>query len=168
MLGGGPVAPTGAALLPQTGTLDPGLRTILFTDIVGSTELTQRLGDRGAMAIVDLHDRLVRDALARTRGREVKHLGDGLMGVFVAAGDAVRCASDVHAALRAAADAVVEPVRVRVGAATGEPLERTATSSATVQMASISACSRAARRSSRRPSSTRARAIGSVTPASGR
>ena len=137
MLGGGPVAPTGAALLPQSGTLDPGLRTILFTDIVGSTELTQRLGDRGAMAIVDLHDRLVRDALARRRGREVKHLGDGLMGVFVAAGDAVRCASDVHAALRAAAEKGVEPVRIRVGAATGEPLERNGDFfGSTVQMAS--------------------------------
>jgi hypothetical protein len=89
------------------------------------------------MAIVELHDRVVRDALAHTFGREVKHLGDGMMGVFVAATDAIRCASAVHAALRDASDRVVEPVRVRVGAATGEPLERNGDFfGSTVQMAS--------------------------------
>jgi class 3 adenylate cyclase len=123
MLGGGAVATTGAALGPG-GTLDPGVRTLLFTDIVGSTELTQRLGDRAALDIVDLHDRLVRDALERTGGREVKHLGDGLMAVFVAPDAAIYCASDVHAALRDPAHRTVEPPRVRVGIAAGEPIER--------------------------------------------
>ena len=123
MLGGGALAPTGAVLLPHGGALDPGIRTILFTDIVGSTELTQRLGDRAAMEIVDVHDRLVRDALARTGGREVKHLGDGLMAVFVSADDAVRSASEMHAALQEVAH-TREPVRIRVGAAAGEPIER--------------------------------------------
>lgn len=110
--------------LGRSGRLDPGLRTILFTDIVGSTELTQRLGDRAAMDIVDLHDRLVREALDRTRGREVKHTGDGIMGVFVTADDAVRCAVEAHAALRDVAHGTPEPVRIRVGVAAGEPLER--------------------------------------------
>ena len=120
---GGMVATTGAALLSPQGELDPGLRTIVFTDIVGSTELTQRLGDRAAMEVVELHDRLVRAALARTGGREVKHLGDGVMSVFVSADAAVACASEVHAALHAA-DRADDPVRIRVGAATGEPVER--------------------------------------------
>src|SRR5262249_55945470 len=115
MLGGGAVAPTGVVLLPQDGALDPGIRTILFTDIVGSTALTQRLGDRAAMEIIDVHDRLVRDALAHARGREVKHLGDGLMAVFISADDAVRSASAMHAALRDVAH-TREPVRIRVGA----------------------------------------------------
>jgi class 3 adenylate cyclase len=66
----------------------------------------------------------VREGLERTRGREVKHLGDGLMGVFVSADDAIGCASVVHAALRDAAHRTVEPVRVRVGVAAGEPIER--------------------------------------------
>ena len=123
MLGGGTVASTGAVLLERSGALDPGLRTILFTDIVGSTELTQRLGDRAALEILDVHDGIVRDALARTRGREVKHLGDGLMGVFVSADDAIECASQVHAALRDAAPRTVE-IRVRIGGAAGEPIER--------------------------------------------
>jgi class 3 adenylate cyclase len=124
MLGGGTLVPDGAAVLGPDGRLDPGLRTILFTDIVGSTELTQRLGDRAAMHVLDLHDRVVREALARTRGREVKHLGDGLMGVFFSADDAVRCALQVHARLRDAAGRTVERVRVRVGVASGEPIER--------------------------------------------
>jgi len=124
MLGGGTVTPSGAVTLDRAGALDPGMRTILFTDIVGSTELTQRLGDRAAMDIIDLHDRLVRDALGRTRGREVKHVGDGIMGVFVVADDAVRCAVEVQTALLEAAERTVEPVRVRIGIATGEPLER--------------------------------------------
>src|SRR5262249_24183459 len=112
LLGGGTVAATGAALGPG-GTLDPGVRTLLFTDIVGSTELTQRLGDRAALDIVDLHDRLVRDALARAGGREVKHLGDGWMAVFVVPDAAIRCASDVHAALRDPAHRTAEPLRIR-------------------------------------------------------
>jgi class 3 adenylate cyclase len=124
MLGGSAVAPTGAVVLRPGGELDPGVRTIMFTDIVGSTELTQRLGDRAAMAILDLHDRLVRGTLMRTRGREVKHLGDGLMGVFVSADDAIRCALEVHAALRDASRRTAEPIRIRVGAAAGEPIER--------------------------------------------
>jgi class 3 adenylate cyclase len=124
MLGGGTVAPSGAASLGPGGKPDSGLRTILFTDIVGSTEVTQRLGDHAAMEILALHDRLVREALGRTHGREVKHLGDGLMGVFVSADDAIRCALEVHAALRKAAGQTVEPVRIRVGAAAGEPIER--------------------------------------------
>ena len=123
MLGGGTVAATGAALSPG-GTLDPGVRTLLFTDIVGSTELTQRLGDRAALDILDLHDRLVRDALARTGGREVKHLGDGLMAVFVAPDAAIRCASAVHAALRDTTRRTGEALRIRIGIAAGEPIER--------------------------------------------
>lgn len=123
MLGGGPVGSSGAVLLTPGGNLDPGVRTILFTDIVGSTELTQRLGDRAAMQILELHDRVVRGALGRHRGREVKHLGDGLMSVFVAADEAIRCAIEAHAALHAARD-TVEPVRIRIGAAAGEPIER--------------------------------------------
>ena len=124
MLGGGAVGPTGAVMMPASGALDSGVRTILFTDIVGSTELTQRLGDRAAMQMIDLHDQVVRAAFGRSGGREVKHLGDGLMGVFVTAGDAIRCASDAHGALREAASRTIEPVRIRVGVAAGVPIER--------------------------------------------
>ena len=124
MLGGGPVTSAGAVVLGPGGQMDPGVRTILFTDIVGSTELTQRLGDRAAMDILDVHDGVVRAALGRTGGREVKHVGDGIMGVFVSADDAIHCALQVHAALRDAAPRTVEPVRIRAGAAAGEPIQR--------------------------------------------
>lgn len=124
-LGGGKVAPTGAVLMPGTQTCDPGLRTIVFTDIVGSTAMTQRLGDQGAMALLDVHDGVVRKALASTGGREIKHLGDGIMAVFVQAESAVRCAAHVQAELaRHTAEPASEPVLIRVGIASGEPVER--------------------------------------------
>jgi class 3 adenylate cyclase len=135
LLGGGTVADTGAVLGPG-GTLDPGMRTLLFTDIVGSTELTQRLGDRAALERVDLHDGVVRSSLERTGGREVKHLGDGLMAVFLEPDAAIRCASMAHAALRDPSHRVREPLRIRVGIATGEPIERNGDFfGATVQLA---------------------------------
>lgn len=123
-LGSGPVASSGAVLWPQSQRSDPGVRTIVFTDIVGSTAITQRLGDRAAMRVLDLHDGLVRAALGRHAGREVKHLGDGIMAAFAAAVDAVRCATSIQAGFRDAARDSAEPVRVRIGLASGVPVER--------------------------------------------
>jgi class 3 adenylate cyclase len=126
-LGGTEVNPAGAALVPgSTGNddRDPGIRTVLFTDIVGSTELTQRLGDDAVMAILEVHDTIVRDALAATSGREIKHTGDGIMACFVSAAGAARCATRIQRAL--ASHELMNrkvPVRVRIGAAAGEPVE---------------------------------------------
>src|SRR5262249_2285084 len=80
----------GAVVLPQSSSHDPGTRTIFFTDIVGSTALTQKVGDDGILALLEIHDRIVRDALAANRGTEVKHTGDGIMASFVSAVSAVR------------------------------------------------------------------------------
>ena len=91
-LGGGGVNSAGAVLLPG-GThdaRDPGIRTVLFTDIVDSTSLTQSLGDEVAMELLRVHDKVVRDALAASSGREVKHTGDGIMASFISAAAAVR------------------------------------------------------------------------------
>src|SRR5205809_831327 len=84
----------GAVVLPGAGAdaRDPGIRTILFTDIVNSTSLTQSLGDEAAMELLDLHNTVVRNALADLGGREVKHTGDGIMASFVSAAGAVRSA----------------------------------------------------------------------------
>jgi class 3 adenylate cyclase len=123
-LGGNVVADSGAALLPQSQRCDPGLRTIVFTDIVGSTAMTQKLGDRAAMMLLDLHDGIVRGALGKHGGREVKHLGDGIMAAFVSAHEAVRCAASIQSELRDVAPLSSEPVRLRIGAAAGEPVER--------------------------------------------
>jgi class 3 adenylate cyclase len=126
-MGGSEVNPAGAVLLPG-GTADdrdPGIRTILFTDIVESTAMTQQMGDEAAMEVVELHDSIVRDALKDLGGREVKHLGDGIMASFVSAASAVKCAARVQNEIgkhvRANAD---PPIRVRVGIAAGEPVER--------------------------------------------
>src|SRR5262245_54938628 len=84
-LGGVETNLAGAAVVPggKHDDRDPGVRTILFTDIVNSTTLTQRLGDRAAMELLQVHDKIVRDALAAEAGREVKHTGDGIMASFL-------------------------------------------------------------------------------------
>ena len=88
------VNPAGAALVPGGAATDrdPGIRTVMFTDIVDSTALTQRLGDDAAMAFLRVHDTIVREALGALGGREVKHTGDGIMACFVSTVAAVRCA----------------------------------------------------------------------------
>jgi class 3 adenylate cyclase len=117
----------GAAVFPGGGSdaRDPGIRTVLFTDIVNSTALTQSLGDKAALAIVGIHDGIVRDALSSLGGREVKHTGDGIMAAFVSAAGAVRCAIQVQRELDKHAQANPERcLKVRVGAAAGEPVEQ--------------------------------------------
>jgi class 3 adenylate cyclase len=116
----------GAAVVPG-GTADerdPGIRTILFTDIVNSTTLTQRLGDRGAMDLLEIHDKIVRAALAAEAGREVKHTGDGIMASFLSAAATVRAAARIQAELaRYKAENPDRPFSARIGAAAGEPIE---------------------------------------------
>ena len=125
-LGGVEVNEAGAALVPDaTNERDPGIRTVLFTDIVDSTTLTQSLGDEAALAMLGVHDTIVRDALSASGGREVKHTGDGIMASFVSAAGAVRCAIQIQRELDKHAQANPErPLKVRVGAAAGEPVEQ--------------------------------------------
>lgn len=127
-MGGSEVNMAGAVMLPDASASDdrdPGIRTILFTDIVESTVMTQQMGDEAAMELVELHDSVVRDALKDLGGREVKHLGDGIMASFVSAASAVKCAARVQNEI---AGRVREKsnrrIRVRVGIAAGEPVER--------------------------------------------
>ncbi len=124
-LGGGDVGGAGAVLLPGSTDRDPGVRTILFTDIVDSTTLTQQLGDDAAMEMLQVHDTVVRNALLVTGGREVKHTGDGIMASFVSAAAAVRCGARIQQELaRHAVERPDVPLRVRIGEAAGEPVER--------------------------------------------
>jgi class 3 adenylate cyclase len=69
--------------------------TVLFTDIVASTEQQARVGPRTWSRLTDLHDAMVRAALARQRGHEVKTIGDGFLATFDATGKALRCAAEV-------------------------------------------------------------------------
>ncbi len=117
----------GAVVVPGGGAdeRDPGIRTILFTDIVESTTLTQTLGDEAAMALLDVHNTIVRNALSDLGGREVKHTGDGIMASFVSTAGAVRCAIQIQRELARHEEAHPErPLKVRVGAAAGEPVEQ--------------------------------------------
>ena len=127
ILGSVETNPAGAAILSGGGAdaRDPGIRTILFTDLVDSTRLTHSLGDEAALALLGVHDTIVRDALSALGGREVKHTGDGIMASFVSAAGAVRCAIQIQRELDKHAQANPErPLKVRVGAAAGEPVEQ--------------------------------------------
>lgn len=126
-LGGVETNASGAVVFPGGGAdaRDPGIRTVLFTDVVNSTTLTQSLGDEAALAILGIHDTIVRDALTALGGREVKHTGDGIMASFVSAAGAVRCAIQIQRELEKHAQKNPKhPLEVRVGAAAGEPVEQ--------------------------------------------
>jgi class 3 adenylate cyclase len=117
----------GAVVVPGGGAdeRDPGIRTILFTDIVESTTLTQTLGDEAAMGLLDVHNTVVRAALANLGGREVKHTGDGIMASFVSAAAAVKCATQIQRDLAKHGENQRDrAVKVRTGAAAGEPVEQ--------------------------------------------
>ncbi|MBX9746590.1 MAG: DUF4242 domain-containing protein, partial [Hyphomonadaceae bacterium] len=112
---------TGAVVLPDKSGHDPGTWTILFTDIVGSTDMTQRFGDEAAFELLGEHDRIVRSALTANNGTEVKHTGDGIMASFVSAACAVKCGMMVVRDVQARS---AEPLLcVRIGIAAGEPIE---------------------------------------------
>jgi pimeloyl-ACP methyl ester carboxylesterase len=90
------------------------LATILFTDIVGSTETAARLGDRRWRDLLERHDATVRRQLAVHRGREVKTTGDGFLATFDGPARAIRCAEAIHAGLRSSG------LEVRSGIHSGE------------------------------------------------
>jgi class 3 adenylate cyclase len=124
-LGGGEIAATGDVRLTPAGERDTAIRTVAFTDIVDSTRLTQLVGDAAAVEMIAFHDTVVRNALTLTQGREIKHTGDGIMASFISADAAVQCAVRIQSGLAGKAyerDGL--SLRVRIGAAAGEPVER--------------------------------------------
>jgi class 3 adenylate cyclase/pimeloyl-ACP methyl ester carboxylesterase len=94
-----------------------GLVTILFTDIEGSTTLTQQVGDAQAQETVRAHNTIVREALAGHSGKEIKHTGDGIMASFPLASAALEAAIAIEQAVQDQG-----AFRVRVGLNAGEPL----------------------------------------------
>jgi class 3 adenylate cyclase/pimeloyl-ACP methyl ester carboxylesterase len=108
-------------------------RTVLFTDVAGSTSMMQRLGDEKGRAVLREHERITREALKAHGGTEVKTMGDGFMACFSSATGALECAIAMQRAfaehnealLRQAQDEHTEPVevRVRIGLNAGEPIE---------------------------------------------
>ena len=94
--------------------------TILYTDLVDSTELLQRAGDERAQRIFRAHHKALQDAVAANGGQEVKWLGDGLMVAFPSATAAVRCAIAMQQTARRPVKG--ERLQIRVGLNAGEPL----------------------------------------------
>jgi class 3 adenylate cyclase len=103
--------------------MDSGRRVVMFTDIVDSIVMTARLGDRLATELVRAHDAVVRRCLSRSGGREVKHLGDGIMASFRSTAQAIDCAAAIQADFDRYNRGNSEPIHVRIGMDSGEPVE---------------------------------------------
>ena len=98
-------------------------RTILFTDLEGSTSLLQEVGESSFMVLLTEHDLIIRRALVATRGREVKHTGDGIMAAFDDVARALECSMAIQDGFDARTSAGGTPeLRVRIGMAAGEPV----------------------------------------------
>ena len=107
----------------ETAVMEPGgFRTILFTDVEGSTALTQRLGDAKARDLLRKHERMVREALKAHGGAEVKTMGDGFMASFSSATKALECAIAMQRAFAEHNESAEEPIKVRIGLNAGEPI----------------------------------------------
>jgi class 3 adenylate cyclase len=108
---------------PGEPRAESAFRTILFTDIEGSTALTQRLGDEVAMDLLRRHDAVVGDAIDGFDGKSIKHTGDGVMAAFSSVVQAVHAAAEIQRQLAAVNEAAGgHHIRVRIGLAAGEPV----------------------------------------------
>jgi class 3 adenylate cyclase len=106
------------------GPVDSAFRTILFTDLEGSTSLLQEVGERAFMGLLAEHDTIIRRALVIARGREVKHTGDGIMASFDELAGALECSLAILAGFETRmVDPTVRGLRVRIGIAAGEPVD---------------------------------------------
>ncbi len=119
-------ATSGNTRVPESARNRPpsgGLRTILFTDIVGHTEMMQRLGDAKGRDVLREHERITRQTLRAHGGAEVKTMGDGFLASFGSVTSAMECAISLQRAFAAHTDSMPEPLHVRVGLNAGEPIE---------------------------------------------
>ena len=101
-----------------------GTVTVMFTDIEGSTAMTERLGDEQAQNVLRIHNAIIREQVAAHDGFEVKSQGDGFMLAFSSARRALECAVAIQQTLVAHnAENSDEPIRVRIGLHTGEAIK---------------------------------------------
>jgi class 3 adenylate cyclase len=106
------------AMLEGGAAPDTGIRTVMFTDIEGSTDISTREGDARVMEILREHDRIVRASLESCGGKEVKHTGDGILASFASVNRAIDSALQIQDAIAASA----VRFRVRIGLSAGEPV----------------------------------------------
>ena len=104
-------------------TKHSALRTVLFTDIVGHTEMMQRLGDARGRDVLREHERITRETLSAHGGTEVKTMGDGFMASYGSVTSAIECAISLQRAFATHTVSMPEPLHVRVGLNAGEPIE---------------------------------------------
>ncbi len=105
--------------------MDAAFRVIMFTDLKDSTAMTARLGEGKAMALLDVHNRMIRNSLREHAGSEVKHTGDGIMACFASPRECVLSAIAIQRAF--AAHNLTRPdemMQIRIGLHGGEPIER--------------------------------------------
>ena len=102
---------TGVRGMPE---LDRVLATVMFTDIVGSTERAVELGDRRWSELLDEHDAIVSRHVEQFRGRYIKHTGDGALATFDGPGRAIQCARATRTSVERLA------IQIRVGLHAGE------------------------------------------------
>ncbi len=114
---GGPAPSASPAPAPSA------FRTVLFTDIVGHTEMMSRLGDDEGRNVLREHERIMRETLAAHGGTEVKTMGDGFMASFTSFAKAVECAIAMQIAFDDRDETGSEPLKVRIGLNAGEPIE---------------------------------------------
>jgi class 3 adenylate cyclase len=106
----------------RTAADSRALRIILFTDVEGSTALTQQLGDEGAREVLRAHEGIVRQELRDHDGAEIKTMGDGFMASFGSATGAVACAIALQRRFAAHNDSAARHLLLRVGMNAGEPI----------------------------------------------
>ena len=95
---------------------------VMFTDIVGSTNMTQTHGDAAAQEVVRRHNRIVRAALTSYSGREVKHTGDGIMASFANVANAVEAGIFIQRKVNAENVGSKIPLGLKIGINAGEPI----------------------------------------------
>jgi class 3 adenylate cyclase len=107
----------------REGGAASGVRTVLFTDLVGHTEMMRRLGDARGRELLREHERITRDAIKRYGGVEVKTDGDSFMVSFGSVASAMECAIALQRAFEARNESAGQSLRVRMGLNVGEPIE---------------------------------------------
>jgi class 3 adenylate cyclase/pimeloyl-ACP methyl ester carboxylesterase len=103
-------------------TTASAFRTVLFTDIVGHTEMMQRLGDEKGRAVLREHERITREVLKAHGGAEIKTDGDSFMVSFSSVTKAVECAIALQRAFEERNEKAAEPLEIRAGLNAGEPI----------------------------------------------
>jgi len=116
-------APFPSHAVTSRGRKASASRTIIYTDIEGSTDILQRLGDDAWRVVLRDHERITRELLRAHGGTEVKTMGDGFMASFESATSAVECAIELQRSFAARNNMAAEPMLVRVGLNAGEPIE---------------------------------------------